>query len=131
MPSPVLERFLRYVSYDTQSRRELATYPSTVRQLVLLRDLVDELAMGVADAAIDEHGYVMATIPATTSKADVPVDRVHRARGHLAGDERRGRQADRASQLRRAGPGAARRSRGRAARGRHRRIWRSGSATTS
>ena len=40
---------------------------------MLLRDLVAELrAMGVADAAMDEHGYVMATIPATTSKAGVP-----------------------------------------------------------
>lgn len=74
MPSPVLERFLRYVTYDTQSREGAATYPSTPGQLVLLRDLVSELhAMGVADAAMDEHGYVMATIPATTTKPDVPV----------------------------------------------------------
>ena len=70
----VLERFLRYVTYDTQSREGALTYPSTPGQLVLLGDLVDELrAMGVADAAIDEHGYVMATIPATTRKTDVPV----------------------------------------------------------
>ncbi len=72
--SPVLERFLRYVAYDTQSREGADTYPSTPGQLVLLRDLVTELrALGLADAAIDEHGYVMATIPATTSKPDVPV----------------------------------------------------------
>ena len=71
---PVLERFLRYVTYDTQSREGAGTYPSTPGQLVLLRDLVAELhAMGIADAAIDEHGYVMATIPATTRKPDVPV----------------------------------------------------------
>ncbi len=70
----VLERFLRYVSYDTQSRDGASTYPSTPGQLVLLRDLVAELkAMGVADAAMDEHGYVMATIPATTPKAGVAV----------------------------------------------------------
>jgi len=70
----VLERFLRYVSYDTQSRDDASTYPSTPGQLVLLRDLVAELkAIGVADAVMDEHGYVMATIPATTKKADVPV----------------------------------------------------------
>jgi tripeptide aminopeptidase len=70
----VLDRFLRYVTYDTQSRDGAATYPSTPGQLVLLRDLVTELrAMGVADAAIDEHGYVMATIPATTRKPAVPV----------------------------------------------------------
>ena len=74
MSSPVLERFLRYVSYDTQSREGAASYPSTPGQLVLLRDLVDELkAIGVADASLDEHGYVMATIPANTSKPDVPV----------------------------------------------------------
>lgn len=75
MTSPaVLERFLRYVTYDTQSREGAATYPSTPGQLLLLRDLVVELqAMGIADAAIDEHGYVMATIPATTRKPNVPV----------------------------------------------------------
>jgi len=74
MVSPVLERFLRYVAYDTQSREDATTYPSTPGQLVLLRDLAAELqAMGVADAAMDAHGYVMATIPATTAKGDVPV----------------------------------------------------------
>ena len=75
MTSPaVLERFLHYVTYDTQSREGATTYPSTPGQLVLLRDLVVELqAMGIADAAMDERGYVMATIPATTKKADVPV----------------------------------------------------------
>lgn len=70
----VLDRFLRYVTYDTQSREESATYPSTEGQLVLLRDLVAELqAMGVADASMDAHGYVMATIPATSKKSGVPV----------------------------------------------------------
>ncbi|MEY4093776.1 MAG: hypothetical protein RLZZ53_975 [Acidobacteriota bacterium] len=70
----VLDRFLRYVAYDTQSSEHSATYPSTPGQLTLLRDLVTELRdMGVADAAIDEHGYVMATVPATTTKPNVPV----------------------------------------------------------
>jgi tripeptide aminopeptidase len=69
----VLDRFLRYVQYDTQSDERSTTYPSTDKQLVLLRLLVDELhAIGVADAAIDEHGYVMATIPATSRKPNVP-----------------------------------------------------------
>jgi tripeptide aminopeptidase len=69
----VLDRFLRYVTYDTQSDESSSTYPSTDKQLVLLRDLVAELhAMGVVDAAVDPYGYVMATIPATTSKANVP-----------------------------------------------------------
>ena len=71
--SNVLERFLRYVRYDTQSDERSATYPSTAKQLVLLRDLVDELkSVGLADATIDEHGYVMATVPPTSPKANVP-----------------------------------------------------------
>src|SRR2546425_358270 len=70
----VVERFLRYVTYDTQSAEGSATYPSTLKQLVLLDKLVEELrAIGLADAARDEHGYVMATIPATSKKAKVPV----------------------------------------------------------
>ena len=69
-----VERFLRYVTFDTQSTETSDTYPSTLKQLDLLRHLVDELrAIGLADAAIDEHGYVMATIPATTRKTNVPV----------------------------------------------------------
>jgi tripeptide aminopeptidase len=69
----VLDRFLRYVQYDTQSDERSATYPSTEKQLVLLRDLAAELgALGLTDAAIDDHGYVTATIPATSPKAGVP-----------------------------------------------------------
>jgi tripeptide aminopeptidase len=71
--SDVLTRFLRYVRYDTQSDEQSTTFPSTGKQLVLLRALNDELrALGLADAAIDEHGYVMATIPPTTKKIGVP-----------------------------------------------------------
>lgn len=66
----VLDRFLRYVRYDTQSDESSTTYPSTAKQLVLLRDLASELRdMGVGDAVVDEFGYVMATIPATTARA--------------------------------------------------------------
>src|SRR6516162_6827445 len=69
----VLDRFLRYVAYDTQSDPESKTYPSTGKQLVLLRDLADELeALGLTDVSVDEFGYVMATIPATTTKPNVP-----------------------------------------------------------
>jgi tripeptide aminopeptidase len=72
--STVLDRFLRYVAYDTQSREDSDTYPSTRGQLVLLRDLVTELHdIGIADAEMDGHGYVMATIPATLAAAGVPV----------------------------------------------------------
>ena len=72
MPT-VLDRFLRYVQYDTQSDESSSTYPSTPKQLVLLRDLAAELhAVGVADASVDPHGYVMATIPSTSSRANLP-----------------------------------------------------------
>jgi len=60
------ERFLRYVRIDTQSDEESDTYPSTGKQLDLLRLLRDELEQaGLADAAIDEYGYVTATLPST------------------------------------------------------------------
>jgi tripeptide aminopeptidase len=69
----VLDRFLRYVRIDTQSDESSATYPSTDKQLVLLRALAAELReIGLADAAIDAHGYVTATVPATSSKPNVP-----------------------------------------------------------
>ena len=71
--SHVLERFLRYVRYDTQSNESSATYPSTATQLVFLRDLAEELrGLGLADASLDEHGYLTATIPATTPRPGVP-----------------------------------------------------------
>jgi tripeptide aminopeptidase len=67
--TPVLERFLRYVRYDTQADESSTTYPSTSKQLVLLRDLAGELrALGLRDAAMDDHGYVTATIPSTSDK---------------------------------------------------------------
>jgi tripeptide aminopeptidase len=70
----VLQRFLRYVVIDTQSTEDSPTYPSTAKQLDLLRLLVQELTdIGLSDAAIDAHGYVFATIPATSSKQAVPV----------------------------------------------------------
>ncbi len=68
-----LERFLRYVQIDTQSDPNSASTPSTEKQKNLSRVLVEELsAMGIADAELDEHGYVYATIPANTDKK-VPV----------------------------------------------------------
>lgn len=72
--SSCLERFLRYVAYDTQSDPDSTTYPSTEKQLVLLRVLKAELAeLGLQDVAMDGHGYVTATIPATSPRPDVPV----------------------------------------------------------
>jgi tripeptide aminopeptidase len=69
----VTERFLRYVVIDTQSDASSPTCPSTEKQKDLGRLLAAELqAMGLADAHLDEHGYVYATIPANTTKK-VPV----------------------------------------------------------
>ncbi len=69
----VLERFLRYVTIDTQSDPNSATTPSTAKQKDLARLLVAELRdAGLADAAKDENGYVYATLPATSAKK-VPV----------------------------------------------------------
>ena len=59
----ILDRFLRYVSVDTQSDEESESQPSTAKQLDLLRMLRDELlALGV-EATLDEFGYVMGSIP--------------------------------------------------------------------
>ena len=69
----VTERFLRYVVIDTQSDPASPTCPSTEKQKNLGRVLAAELqAMGIADAHLDEFGYVYATIPANTTKK-VPV----------------------------------------------------------
>ena len=72
--SSVLERFLRYVQIDTQSDPNSETFPSTARQRNLSNLLAEELrALGVADAHVDEHGYVYATIPSNSDRNDVPV----------------------------------------------------------
>jgi len=69
----VTERFLRYVAIDTQSDPTSPTCPSTEKQKDLGRLLAAELLrMGVADAHLDEHGYVYATIPSNVTKP-VPV----------------------------------------------------------
>lgn len=69
----VLERFLRYVAIDTQSDPESKTTPSTAKQKDLGRLLVADLReAGLADAAMDDNGYVYATLPATSAK-QVPV----------------------------------------------------------
>ena len=66
------ERFLRYVRIDTQSEEDSETYPSTEKQLDLLRLLLDEVkAIGLEDAALEEHGYVTATLGSTVDR-DVP-----------------------------------------------------------
>ncbi len=70
----VTERFLRYVTIDTQSDPQSDTCPSTEKQKNLGRLLVNELIeIGLHDAHIDEHGYVYATVPSNTNKAAIPV----------------------------------------------------------
>ena len=72
-PHTAAERFMRYVRIDTQSDAASPTQPSTAKQKDLSRVLVEELlAIGVTDAELDEHGYVYATLPATSRKP-VPV----------------------------------------------------------
>ena len=67
----LLERFLRYVKIDTQSVEGAETYPSTEKQKDLLRLLVGELReLGLADAVMDEHGYVFATLPSNLPPAE-------------------------------------------------------------
>ncbi len=64
MNDTALDRFLRYITIDTQSADDAATYPSTAKQLDLLKLLVEELKrLGLKDVTMDEHGYVMATLP--------------------------------------------------------------------
>ena len=68
--SEVLDRFLRYVSYDTQSKEEEEAIPSTSSQLALAKLLRDELTqMGAAQVRMDEYGYVYAKILSNTSRS--------------------------------------------------------------
>jgi tripeptide aminopeptidase len=70
----VIERFIRYIKIDTESARDSETYPSTMKQLDLARLLVSELqTLGLEDAAMDQYGYVTATLPANTDHPGIPV----------------------------------------------------------
>jgi tripeptide aminopeptidase len=65
----VLDRFLRYVQIDTRADEGSTSCPSTPGQLTLQRMLADELrAIGLPDVLLDENGYLMATVPATTAE---------------------------------------------------------------
>lgn len=67
------ERFLNYISFDTQSDEKSTTFPSTAKQLKLAEHLRDELkAIGAEDATLDENGYVYATIPASPGSEGKP-----------------------------------------------------------
>jgi tripeptide aminopeptidase len=68
-----VERFLKYVKYDTQSNEDSTTFPSDPKQIELSKALVEELKqIGLKDAEMDAYGYVMATVPSNTTK-DVPI----------------------------------------------------------
>ncbi|HOV24087.1 MAG TPA: peptidase T [Candidatus Marinimicrobia bacterium] len=78
MDKEILEHFFRYVKIDTQSQEDVTDrYPSTAKQLDLAKILVKELIdLGLKDAAMDEFGIVMATLPsnlAPTEAARIPV----------------------------------------------------------
>ena len=65
----IVERFLKYVSFDTQSAEDSETTPSTEKQWALARFLKEELeGIGLTEVEIDEHAYVYATLPANTDK---------------------------------------------------------------
>lgn len=70
----VIDRFIRYVKIDTESARKSDTFPSTKKQLNLAKLLEGELKdLGLSDAAIDDYGYVTATLPANTDAKGIPV----------------------------------------------------------
>ena len=65
----LVERFLRYVSFDTQSSEETRITPSTPGQMVFAKYLKSELeSLGMEEITLDEHGYLFATLPANTDK---------------------------------------------------------------
>ena len=67
------DRFLKYVSFDTQSDETSETFPSTEKQKVLLKYLVEEMkSLGLTEVEMDEHSYAMGTIPATPGYEDRP-----------------------------------------------------------
>jgi len=73
----LIDRFVRYAKIDTQSSGTSTTYPSTEKQKDLLRILVEDLkAAGLQDAAMDEWGYVMATLPSNIPAGHPARDRV-------------------------------------------------------
>lgn len=72
MKKDLIERFTRYVKVDTQSKEGTEQTPSTPGQLVLANMLAEELKeIGMSNVTIDQHGYVMATLPSNIRK-DVP-----------------------------------------------------------
>jgi len=74
MRKKLVKRFLKYVSFDTQSDEYSNTYPSTAKQLELTNYLVEDLkSLGLTDAAVDQYGFVTAPLPGNVQGKDVPV----------------------------------------------------------
>ena len=72
--SPLVDRFIKYTTFDTQSDENAQTTPSTAKQLVFARYLRDEMiAEGLSDVVLDDMGYLYATLPANTETEGVPV----------------------------------------------------------
>lgn len=66
----IVDRFLKYVSFDTQSADDSATTPSTEKQWLLANYLKEELEqIGMTEVELDENGYLYATLPANTDRA--------------------------------------------------------------
>ena len=69
----LIDRFLKYVTFDTQSNDQTGVTPSTDGQMTFARALRDELqAMGLEEISLDDNGYLFATLPANTDKANIP-----------------------------------------------------------
>ena len=118
----LLERFLRYVQIDTTAQADAEVYPSSPGQMELGRLLLAELqAMGLSDARQDQHGIVLATVPATVDSASAG-NRLLLPPGHLAGDVGQQRPPAGDRELSRRRHGAARRSEPGDPRGRQPRI---------
>lgn len=73
MKNELVERFLRYVKFDTQSDELTNLTPSTPGQMVFAKALKEELeAMGLEEISLDENGYLMATLPANADREGIP-----------------------------------------------------------
>ena len=76
------DRFLKYVSFDTQSDESSETFPSTAKQRVLLDYLAEEMkALGLTEVTVDKYGYAMYD-PRDARLRKSPRHRIHRPRGH-------------------------------------------------
>ena len=88
----VVDRFLQYVKFDTQSDELTNMTPSTPGQMIFAQHLEKELrSMGLKDISLDENGYLMATLPGNTD-AEGAHHRIHSPSRHIARHERPPRQ---------------------------------------